>query len=314
MYLISILVFSLLKNNNYKQVIKDLIIGGITLIFGYFVQMMLIKCSEVIFGVKQTRANDLKNLLSNINITISNLYDIVINTGFVYIKYLYLAFIIILEAFIIIKAYKEKLTDKFLIDSFLIVSFSIIFGLAISFISTSGFWSARIRYSIGATIGLLLIYLYSKTDLLEDIKKTTNFLLLFTFSLYALTIVINYIGIMNNTLNVNYKDKEIAIEIINYVEEYEQKNDVVVNNLAVFYGPFESKAYYKEMKYKNSVLSWSSMRTQWSIEGTLEMYSNREFNLVDSIEDDIIYYTDNVNIDKDYMCINDTLYISYYIK
>ena len=228
MYLISILVFSLLRNNKYKQVIKDLILGGMTLIFGYLVQMMIIKCCEGIFGVQQVRANDLKKLSQNIDITIKRLYDIIVNTGFVYKKYLYVIFIIILEVLIIFKGCKEKLVNKIIINQFIVVIFSIIFGLVVSFISTSGFWSARIRYSIGTTIGFCLLYICCKTDLLEDTKKVINFLILLIFSLYAITIVTNYIGIMNNTLKVNYNDKQIAIDIINYVDQYEKENNLLL--------------------------------------------------------------------------------------
>ena len=313
MYLVSLLVFSLLKNGDYKQIIKDLFIGGLILIFGVLFQMLVIKFSEKTFGVQQVRANGLRSLPTNAIRTLMSLKNIITYTGFVYTKYLYIAFILILEIFIVIKAYKDKLSNTFLINQFLIVIFSILFGLSVSFISMSGFWSARIRYSIGTTIGFLLLYLYCKTDLIENIRKD-NLLIIVTFCVYALSIVINYICIMINTLNVNYKDEQMAIEIINYVQNYEQKNNVVVDNLVVFPGCFESKGFYKELKYYNSVLSWSSIRTEWSIEGTLEMYSNREFNLVEPVQDKISYYIDNVDKDRDYMCIDNTLYVSYYIN
>ena len=313
MYLISILVFSLLKNNNYKQVIKDLIEGGITLIFGCLIQMMAIKCCEVIFGVQQLRANDLKNLLENIGIAIQNLYNIIVYTGFVYTKYLYLIFIIILEVIIIFKGYKEKLDHEIIINYLFVIFFSIIFGLAVSFISTSGFWSARIRYSIGTTIGYSLLYICCKTDLLEN-KKIINLVILFIFIIYSVSIVGNYVAIMKNSLRVNARDKIVAEEIIDYIEDYEQENNIKVEKLAVFLGPFKNKANYEDLKYRGSVLSWSSMRTVWSIEGTLEMYSDMDLELIEITKEKFDYYIDNVDENKDYMCIDDTLYVSHYVN
>lgn len=313
MYFITLLVFSLIKNKNYKQTIKDLILGGSIAVFGICIQLLFIRCSEAIFSIHQARVSSIKNIPINIISTIKYLLQIIINTGFVYPKYLWIIFILILEMFVFIKVYKEKTKECFLYNQILIVFFSILFGLAVSFISTSGFWSARIRFSIGTTIGFLLMHIYCKTDLLEK-RKTINLIILSIFITYALSIVVNYNLLMKNTLKVNAKDKEVAQEILEYVENYEQKNNIKVNKLAVLYGPCESKAYYKELKYNGSVLSWSSIRTQWSIEGTLEMYSNREFDFVQPTQEELNYYKNNVDKEKDYMCIDNTLFVSYYIN
>jgi len=313
MYLISILVFSLIKNQSFKAIIKDLILGGIIGILGVSVQLIIISCNEKIFDIQQIRASEMKNFLSNIAKTIIRLPKVIINTGYIYPRGLYIIFVLILEILIFIQAYKEKKTKTFLFKELLIICSSIVFSLVVSFVSLSGFWKARIRYSIGTTIGFLLLYLFYETNLLDNIKIRINKLILFTFVLYSLSIVINYVGIMNNTLEVNLKDKELAIEILQYVEEYEQKNNINVNKLAVLMGPFENKTYYKELKYNGSVLSWSSIRTKWSIEGTLEMYSNRDLELVEITEDKLKYYINNVDRDKEYMCIDNTLYVSYYV-
>lgn len=314
MFLISLLVFSLIKNKDYKLIIKDLILGGIITTFGICVQLLFIECSQRIFNIQQTRINDLKELQKNIIPILKNLPLILINTGFVYPKYLYIIFISIIELVIIIKAFKDKKLDYFLYNQLIIIFFSIMFAIAISFISTSGFWNARIRFSIGTTIGFLLLYLYYETDLLNNLKRRINLVILFIFAIYALSIIINYIGIMNNTLKVNDKDKKLAIEILQYVENYEKENRIKVDKLVIAKGKGDNKTYFKELKYKNSALSWSSMRTQWAIEGTLEMYTDKEFNLIKDINhENLKYFYENVDVNREYMCINDALYISYYV-
>ena len=195
----------------------------------------------------------------------------------------------------------------------MILIFSILFGLAISFISTSGFWSARIRYSIGTTIGFLFIYFYCNTNLIENMKKTLNSAILTLFILYATATVINYTCIMNNSLKVNEKDKQMTIEILNNIKEYEEKNNIEVVNIALIKGIDENKAFYADLKYKGSVLSWSAIRTEWSIEGLLEKYSAKEFNLVEPTDEEIKTYFELVDQEKEYMCINNTIYISYSI-
>ena len=311
-YLVILLVFSLLKNEKYDECIKNLIIGVLILLFGIILQFIAINFSGKIFNMQQERLSKFYDIVINIKYSIYYLGNILINTGYVYTKYLFLFFLSIIEILIIFKIYKEKLNKKILINTLLIILFCFFSGIAISFISTTGFWSARIRFSIGATIGLLMIYLYCKTDIVFNYKKI-NILIISIYIIYALSIITNYISIMNNTLKVNLQDKLQAIEIRNYIEKYEEENNINVNKLAIFHGKFNEKAFYKNLKYHGSAMSWSAVRTQWSIKGIIEMYSNKIFIMTEPNKGELEYYLNNVDRSIDYMCIKDTLYIGCYV-
>lgn len=42
------------------------------------------------------------------------------------------------------------------------------------------------------------------------------------------------------------------------------------------------------------------------------MYSDRDFELIEVTEKSLNFYKNNVDRNKDYMCVDDVLYISYY--
>lgn len=313
MYLVCLWVFSLLENEKYAECIKNLIIGAVILIFGIILQFGVISLNGKIFSIHQERISGFYGMILNIAGSLYNLGDVLINTGFVYTKYLYLFFLSVIEILIICKINKERLNIKITNQTLLIITACFISGIIVSFISTSGFWSARIRFSIGATIGFLMLYLYCKTDIAFSYKKI-NLLIISIFVIYTLSIITNYISIMNNVLNVNLQDKLQVIGICNYVEKYEKENNIIVNKLAIFHGEYDyEKAYYKNLNYKNSTMSWSAIRTKWSIKGIIEMYSDKHFTIVEPNEQQRQHYLNNVDKEIDYMCIEDTLFIPYYI-
>lgn len=311
MYLVSLFLFSLLKDRKYNECIKNLIKGVLILVCGIILQFIIISCSGKIFNIQQERLSGFYGILTNIIYSIYYLKDILINTGYVYTKYLFLFFLSMIELLIFLKVYKEKLGVEVLINIFFITLLSIFSGISVSFISLTGFYSARIRFSIGAMIGFLIIYLYCKTDIADKYKKI-NLLIISVFVIYAVSIVTNYISIMNNVLKVNLQDKCQAIEISNYIENYEKDNGISVNKLVVFPGKLNEEGYYENLKYRGSAMSWCAIKTYWSIKGIIEMYSNKHFIMVEPDENKLKYYLSNEN--KDYMCIEDTLYVAYYVN
>ncbi len=315
-FLSALLVFSFLENAKKSECIKNIVKGVLILLFGILVQLIVIKIVGKILNLKQERIGSFYDIIINIVHSIYYLKDIIIQTGNVYTKYLYLFFLSIIEMSIIYKVYKEKLNEEIIIHTLLIIVFCIFAGVSVSFMNLSGFWSARIRFSIGATIGFLIMYLYCKTDIAVTYKRI-NLMIIFAFIIYSLSIVTNYISIMNNTLMVNLQDKNKTIKVSNYVKKYEKENSLIVNKLAIFPGRFNDgaeKASYKNLKYRGSAMSWSAIRTQWSIKGIIEMYSNKHYIMKEPNEDELEYYLDNVDKEIDYMCIGDTLYIAYYVE
>lgn len=118
---------------------------------------------------------------------------------------------------------------------------------------------------------------------------------------------------MNNAINVNIMDNEQSIEICNYIKDYEKANNIKVKKIAIVKGRGNSKAYYPGLKYRNSVLSWSAIRTEWSIEGLIEKNYDNDLERVKLTNKEYEYYSQNVDKDRDYLCFDDIVVVSYYV-
>ncbi len=133
-------------------------------------------------------------------------------------------------------------------------------SIASSFItfilSLTSFYTGRLRFSIGATIGLLLIYLYCKTDIFEE-RSILTYLLIFILIFYSMFGIYNYINVMYQHKQVNALEMQEVQEIDKYIREYEKENNVEVKYIVdiVFKG-YLDYAFYDEIENR-SVLTYS---------------------------------------------------------
>lgn len=315
MYLISLVVFSIIKNIKKKEVIKDLIAGSIIGIIGILIEIGLINIVELIFPVNQVRISGLNQMIDNIIILCKNCKTILIVTGNVFINYWYLIFILITFLASLLKVKIEKLNKNILVEQIIIILLSIAFGLLITVVHTTGIWSARIRYSMGTTIGFLFLHLFCKTDLL-NLKNKLNIVLITILIVYGYINTVNYICIMNNTVEVNNRDRIECFKIYDYILEYEQTNNIEVKKIAVVVGDLSNtyRAYYKDLNYKGAALSWRATKTAWSIEGIIELYTNRDFEKIELTKEQEYEYRKNVDDEKGYLCIEDILIVTSHIN
>lgn len=175
----------------------------------------------------------------------------------------------------------------------------------------SSYFTGRLRFSIGATIGMLFIYLYCKMDIFEK-KNVVNYLESLILIFYCTTIVFNYIYLMQQHKLVNVLEKKDAEEIVSYIENYEKENNIEVKYLStvlVLNSP--DKCFYKDVKNK-SIITYSAVRSP-ECSGVIKFYTNRSLeNVKITSEMRYIYMSmlANGEIPNNYICINDTLYIT----
>ena len=74
-----------------------------------------------------------------------------------------------------------------------------------------------------------------------------------------------------------------------------------------------SKAYYKELNCTNVGFAVSAIRTNWSATGAINYYNNKNLTEIEATEYEEKAYLEQVDINQDYLCIGDTLYISAYM-
>ena len=198
------------------------------------------------------------------------------------------------------------------LEQFIILSCGIAFAFIVSVYNLDGFWSGRIRFSIGATIGFLILHIIIKTDLLEK-KNIINILIKIVFIIYAILICLCIITNIKTVKIVNKFDKIKSLEIGRYIKEYEQNSENKVQNIAIIIEEGKtSLAYYPNLWYHGSITTCSAVRTQWAVTGVINYYNNFKLKEKEPTKQEIKEYKENVD-GKKYICIDDTLYISCYM-
>ncbi len=322
-FFIFVILFSMLNNEKIKGLIKNFIRAILIFLLGFFYNNGCIIITENIFHTTQTRGINLGEIFLNIKFIIAGLTIVLRNTAKLFPKNLYIAFIAIVILLIFIKVimqrnkkndsenYKRNLMVLF--EQFVIIILSIAFAFIPSVINLTGFWSARMRFSIGATIGILFIHLIVKTDILKR-KEILDKLLIIIFIIYGIINSINYVYLIKLNKQQNKLDEQYTYIIDNYISDYEKENKIKVTNISivVITGSVD-KAYYEEMNCTGVGTAVNAIRTEWASQGIINYYTNRNLKEKEVTYQEINEYIKRVDQDKGYLCINDTLYISIYM-
>ncbi len=322
-FFIFVVLFSMLNNEKLKAFIKSFIRSILIFLLGFFYNNGCIIITENIFHTTQTRGINLGEIFLNIKFIIERITIVLKNTANLFPKNLYITFIIIVSILvcikIIMKMSKKSENENYrknliiLFEQFTIIILSIAFAFIPSVINLTGFWSARMRFSIGAIIGILFIHLIVKTDILKR-KGILNKLLIIIFVIYGIINSINYVYLIKLNKQQNKLDEQYTYSIDNYISDYEEKNKIKVTNISIILIEDNvDKAYYEEMNCEGVGTAVSSVRTEWASQGIINYYTNRNLKSKEVTDQEIQDYLNKVDKNKGYLCINDTLYISVYM-
>lgn len=313
-FFITVLVFSILKEKELKGIIKNIGISiGIGLI-GVALNIIIVHLAENFLNLVQNRDFALNKILKNLSYILEQFTVVLVFTGHLFYDYIFIIILLVLELLLIVKSVikKDFKTNRILLEQFIILICGIGFAFIVSAYNLDGFWSGRIRFSIGATIGFLMLHLIVKTDLLEK-NNIINILLKIVFIIYAVLICSCIVTNIETVKTVNKLDKEKSLEIGRYIEEYEENSGKTVENLAIIVeGGKTSLAYYPDLWYHGSITTCSAARTEWAVTGVINYYNNLKLTEKEPTKQEIEQYRKNVD-DKKYMCMDDTLYISCYM-
>ncbi len=318
-FFIFVILFSMLNNEKLKGFIKNFIRAILIFLLGFFYNNGCIIITENIFHTTQTRGINLGKIFLNIKFIIYELFEVLINTANLFPKYLYIIFTVTVSILVLLKIVKQenKKNDKnnkiILLEQFVIIIFSIAFAFIPSVINLTGFWSARMRFSIGAIIGILFIHLIVKMDILKR-NEILDKLLIIIFIIYGIINSINYVYLIKLNKQQNQLDEQYTYIIDDYISDYEKENKIKVTNISIIVITNSvDKAYYEEMNCTGVGTAVSAIRTEWASQGIINYYTNRNLKEKEVTYQEINEYIKRVDQDKGYLCINDTLYISVYM-
>jgi len=303
-----LILFEFIKYKEFRQIFKEIVLACIPIIIAILLNMIQIKITCNILEIEQGRLQ--LNLITNFRLGFEQVINMFMNT---FCNGFYISIISLLLIFTIIVDLKLSENNKnfFAITMILIICM----GAAIipTLSSTSAIYSARIRFSIGACIGLSYLYSVTKTEVFKN--KSISIILSILLFIYGIFNTYNYVSAVNISKRVNIKDIEETKKVINYIEEYEKQNNTEISYISICLEidkPY--KGIYKNLITNYPVMNWSSLRTSWSSKEIIEYYSNRKFKEKEITEEEKEKYIKEVDENMNYLIIDDTLYITCYIN
>ena len=303
------LIFTFFKNTGKQKFVKYIIldiIKTITIMLLVAVaELLLIKGICYFTGMTGDRTQDINSIINNLKYIFNNFMRVIINTGGMLNdgSFITLLTIVSVLATILFIMYSEKTVEN-LVELILIIVVALASSFIASAMSLSGFNSARIRFTIGALIGVLFVLMYCKSKLFEKVEAPE---IIFSFLVIAYMIIniYTYFSITTQHKITNEFEKIEAERIVTEIEEYENENTIVVDKICTIK---KNDNNYKLESSKNScVLTCIATRCEWGVKGAIQYYTGRKLEQVDS------NYIDKKEFElseKQYDCIGDTLYVN----
>lgn len=275
----------IIKNKKIdKDVIKKVIISGLFCLISVGINLIQIKICGKIFGLEQIRLGGIQKIPGNIIYIMLHIGNVLTDTCDFFPKYGFLIFLLILyiTTFIYDLVKIKEYSNSF---NLLLISIVAIFSsVAINIVSLSSFGLGRMVFSIGALIGLIFMYLYCSTNIFGE-SKIFKYFLLFALSIYIVMNFLNYTLQMYCNKKANEMDKEEALQVNEYILEYEKNNNIEVKNIAFTYDKnitWNYNLFFDTSYTSRALMIW------WCNIDALNYYTGRKLETVQM--DKNIYY------------------------
>lgn len=219
----------------------------------------------------------------------------------------FLSITVILAVITIIEKYKKK-SGKQIVFWFGLIVFIIASSFASSVLSKSSFWAPRMRFSLGALIGILYLYLYVTTDLFHK-KNALCILTIAIITIYSGCNLYQYITIIHQGKMMNQVEEEECQRIEEYIQEYEEEAGITVTKIARVYTSSHNRNLYLPNHRNPNSTVFNSTKCWWSAKGVIYFYTDRRLEYTNAIKEGIEILEES---GKEWQCIDDTLYIFIY--
>ncbi len=305
-----LILFEFLKDKNILKACKTILLACFPVVIAILVNMLQIKIVSQILHIQQARLNF--NLFYNFYRGLVNTIKIFMNTicnGY------YFYIIILVITCTLIYTYINPKNDKIILKLIMIVLVCIGAAIIPSLSTGSAMSSARIRFSVGACIGLIFLFLVTKTEIFRTNKIITIFLTAILL-VYGVCNTYNYINTIKISKEINKNDIRKSKEIIECIEKYEEENKIDVKYIAIYIGININlyKEYYENPITPYHVMNWSALRTTWSTKQIIEYLGNRKLTERKLTEQEKENYLNTVDKEKNWLIKDDTIYITCYIN
>ena len=293
------LLFTILKyKNNDKKAIINIVKSCIFVFIGMILNIIFIKCITPIVGINNCRAGlNFDRMLTWAIYIIDNFGYVIVDNFCYYIPGLLLIIMCILFGTLTTYTLKYK-KEKQLIFNFFIVEFFFFLWNEILFIITnSSLGSGRMNLCLGMMIGAGLIYIYVLTDIFEK-KGAWKYLITTILAVYLVTTIYKTGEIILTVSNNRKKDIQTIHEICDYVEKYENENNIKVTKIC------EVLSIGKNIGRTNNNVPYGSILTGKRNASAMINYYKKDKLITMYVKEN-----EKIKLENTYKCIGDTLYI-----
>ena len=195
-------------------------------------------------------------------------------------KYIFLVFLGLAIGFVVFEIIKNKSSVNTKVIQILSVIYIILGTLVATILpqlmqNTESIWMvARSTYAFSSLIGIVLLY----TFINFHVKKAEYVIVLMSIC-YLCVQYKSFTEIEISRYKLNYIDKEETLNILNYIEEYENETGNKIENIAVYQDKYVTYTY-KDL-FVTGDLNVRAYSSDWATKGILEYYSGRKFENVE---------------------------------
>lgn len=270
------LLYIVKYSKNMVQFIKNNVIVAVVYGIPAILNFMLVR-----FVFTNSRASGQIVILESISKIIAGIKKMFLQTYDLLPKNLFIIIIFILLAFIIYKVWRKKTTLKVKILEILGAIYLIIGTICVTIFpqilqDTQSIWFvARSSYSVGAIIGILLIYMANQFE----IKLLTKQILVAACCLFLAIQYVYFMKITKDNYIVSYQDKQIAEQIKQQIDIYEAQTGDKVTKIALYHDQYPSYTYPKMLATGD--INVKAFHAEWSALAIMKYYVGREFEPIE---------------------------------
>lgn len=306
-FLALVFFFSILKNRNKViYILRDIFLSGVFVVIAGAVDLISIKILTNYFHTAQNRLSN--DVFKNILYILANIKTTLINTCGIFPKnwlLIFLSITVILSVIAMIEKYKKQ-SAKEISLWFLLLVFVIASSFASSVLSTSSFPTPRMRFSLGALMGILWLYLYVTTDIFHK-RNILTILIIGLITIYGGCNLYQYVTIIGQCKQMNKVEEQECQRIEQYIYNYEQETGIQITKLARVL-TFKHKENLYLLDHPNSTVC-NATKCWWSAKGVIYFYTGKRLEYTNATKEGIAILEES---GQEWECIDDTFYIFIY--
>lgn len=284
--LVALIMESYRNNGDIKKIVKEALMIGLIYGISLVINLGVVKIIENIQN-SSMRATTIPQISEFINTIIEYGTVMVYDTFNLIPKGLYLGIIGIISIVFIYKVYKSKrYFDIFEYIMLILLAFIMPLLPVIVTPQEQQYLEPRMTPSFASILGILILYIICKMQNQDDKNNTNksekiiNKILIFISTFLVVMNSIYFIYASTENRASAYLDRNVAKSIIEEIYEYENENQIKIENIGLAWDKNPSNYYNGQPTMESANVR--SMVIDWSVLEVIEFYSGEKYNKVET--------------------------------